>query len=52
LRQGEILPSSRTNEEELGLIDARPAPEAGAKASLKKVRAAEAGQGGGSLQQR
>ena len=49
LREGEILPPSRTNLEELELIDARPAPAMGAPASLKKVRAAEAGEGGGSL---
>lgn len=49
LREGEILPPSRTNREELELIDARPAPITGASASLKKVRAAEAGEGGGSL---
>jgi hypothetical protein len=51
LRQGEILPSNRTNEEELDLIALRPAPVLGAKASLKKVRAAQAGEGGGSLAQ-
>lgn len=49
LREGEILPPARTNEEELELIDARPAPALGAPANLKKVRAAEAGSGGGSL---
>lgn len=61
LRQGELLPPSRTNEEELELIEARP-PLLGAsgegrrarsnatpRASLKKVRAVEAGEGGGSL---
>lgn len=49
LRQGEILSPSRTNEEELDLIDARPAPALGSRASLKKVNAARAGEGGGSI---
>ncbi len=49
LRQGEIIAANRTNEEELGLLEARPAPVLGVRASLKKVRAAEAGQGGGSI---
>ena len=42
MRQGEILPPNRTNDEELALIEAHPVPLLGRGADLGKIGALKA----------
>lgn len=49
LRQGEILPPNRTNEEEMELIEAHPIPFLGRMVDPGKIGALEAAKGGGSV---